>query len=188
MAGFFMVSPQASGQFFAAAMGGVAALSSAAAAQANPAAASSYAPKVGPALNIEAGYHLTDWFSVQAGYIWNQNPIESAELSAASFRQISREEQQHSMGADLMVFFRPRNNWVRPYLSAGPAWVRVASENRLGFRVAVGADLMWRRSGWGVRYSFSEMMTSNPFASALHPPASGGLMNFQNLFGVVKTF
>ena len=44
------------------------------------------------------------------------------------------------------------------------------------------------KSGWGVRYTFNETMSSNPFGAALSPPSSHGLMNFQNLVGVVKTF
>ena len=60
-------------------------------------------------------------------------------------------------------------------------------ENKLGLRVAVGADLMIG-SGWGVRYSFSEMLTANPLATNLQPPGQGKLMNFQNLFGFVKVF
>ena len=44
------------------------------------------------------------------------------------------------------------------------------------------------RAGWGLRYSFSETMSANPFAAALNPPAHNTLMNFQNLFGFVKVF
>ena len=51
----------------------------------------------------------------------------------------------------------------------------------------MGIDVSVRK-GLGVRYSFSEMMSSNPFAAKLNPPAGGSLMNFQNLFGVVKRF
>ena len=86
-----------------------------------------------------------------------------------------------------MLYFRARNSRIRPYLSAGPAWVRLLHEDKAGLRVAVGADLMIG-SGWGVRYSFSEMLTANPLATNLHPPGQPKLMNFQNLFGIVKVF
>ena len=42
--------------------------------------------------------------------------------------------------------------------------------------------------GIQVRYSFSEGMSSNPFSSRLSPPGSRGLMNFQNLVGLVYRF
>lgn len=86
-----------------------------------------------------------------------------------------------------MLYFRARNSRIRPYLSAGPAWVRLLHEDKRGLRVAVGADLMIG-SGWGVRYSFSEMLTANPLATNLHTPGQPKLMNFQNLFGFVKVF
>ena len=168
-------------------LGGFAALSGAAAAQASPAAAASYDAKVGAAFNFEAGYHLNDWFSGQAGYTWNRNWIVSSELTGGVLIQREAVRSQSAVGAEVLLYFRPRSSWVRPYLSAGPAWVRVLSENKPGLRVAVGADLMLK-SGWGFRYSFSEMMTANPFGAALHPAAGAKLMDFQNLFGVVKRF
>ena len=173
---------------FVAGLGGFAALSGAAAAQANPPTTSSYDPKLGAAFDVEAGYHFNDWISVQGGYIWNRNSIVTSELSGGGpLVQQRAVQSQGAACADVLLYFRPRSNWVRPYLSAGPAWVRVLSENKAGLRVAVGADLV-HKSGWGFRYSFSEMMTANPFGAALHPAAAPRLMNFQNLFGVIKQF
>ena len=168
-------------------MGGAAAISTAASEQASPPVASNYAAKVGPLTNVEFGYHIDNWFSVRVGYVWNQNQIVTSVLADSSLSRRSAVQVQQSVGTELMVYFRKRKDWVRPYLSAGPAWVHFSSANRLGLRVAVGADLM-SKSGWGFRYSFGEMMTGNPLAEQLTPRASGMLMNFQNLFGVVKTF
>ncbi len=174
-------------QVFVTGVGGSAALSNAAAASASPVSASNYDAKLGPALNFALGYHWTDWFSVQAGYIWNRNRIVTTAIAGSSFIQQQPSASQNAYGADLHLYFRPRASHIRPYLSAGPAWVRIAGQNKAGLRVAVGVDLM-SRSGWGLRYTFSEMISANPFAAALHPPAEGKLMNFQNLVGFIKTF
>lgn len=169
-------------------LGGVAALSGAAAAQSSPPATSSYDAKVGAAFNMEAGYHFNDWISVQAGYIWNRNQIVTTEFNGVALVQRSSRQSQHAVGGEMLLYFRPRSSWVRPYLSAGPAWVRMMSANERGLRVAVGADLIHQKSGWGFRYSFSEMITPNAFGAALRPSSGVPLMNFQNLFGVVKRF
>ena len=172
---------------FVTGLGGAAALSNAATATPSPPSASNYDSKVGPALNATIGYHANDWVSFQAGYIWNRNRIVTTSVSAATFSQTESTRGQHAVSGDLMLYFRARNSRIRPYLSAGPAWVRLLHEDKLGLRVAVGADLMIG-SGWGVRYSFSEMLTANPLATNLQPPGQPKLMNFQNLFGFVKVF
>lgn len=174
-------------QVFVTGLGGAAALSNGAAASQSPVSASNYDSKVGQALNLAAGYHINDWFSVQAGYLWNRNRIVTTEIAGAAFVQRQSIPSQNALGADLLLYFRPRSSRIRPYLSVGPDWVYVLSQSKLGFRVAVGVDLM-TRSGWGVRYTFSEMMSSNPFVQALTPPAKSKLMNFQNLVGIVKVF
>ena len=179
----------AQAQAYVTGLGGFATLSSAAAVRSSPPVVSSYDAKVGAALNFETGYHINDWFSGQAGYIWNRNRIVSSVLAASSGTLVQQDaiRSQHAVGADVLLYFRPRSSQIRPYLSAGPAWVRALSENKLGLRVAVGADLMLK-SGWGFRYSFSEMMTANSFGAALRPQATPKLMNFQNLFGIIKRF
>lgn len=177
----------ASAQAFVAGLGGAAALSNGAAASAQPVGASNYDSKVGPAFSFEGGYHFNDWISVQAGYIWNRNRVIATEVAGATYLQEQATRGQSAISGDLMLYFRARSSRVRPYLSAGPAWVHLLSQDKLGLRVAVGVDLM-ARSGWGFRYSFSEVASTNPLAAALRPPAGGKLMNFQNLFGVVKVF
>jgi hypothetical protein len=176
------------GQLFLTGMGGSAALSNAAGVSANPVSASNYDAKVGPALSISPGFHFNDWFSVQAFYIWNRNRIIANAFTGSQLVSNTTVQTQHALGADLLLYFRPRSSHIRPYLSVGPAWVHLWRENRPGYRVAVGTDLLSRRTGWGVRYTFSEMMSPNPFAAALSPPAKSRLMNFQNLVGIIKTF
>ena len=179
----------AQAQFFLTGLGGSAAVTNTAAASATPLpSASNYDAKLGRAASISPGYHINDWFSVQGVYIWNRNRITVSELSGGILRVSETMETQHALGADLMVYFRPRSSFLRPYLSAGPAIVHSLNQNRPGLRVAVGADLKLGKKGWGVRYTFSEMMSSNPYGMALHPPSAGRLMNFQNLVGVTKTF
>jgi hypothetical protein len=174
-------------QVFVAGLGGAAALSNGAAASAMPVSASNYDSKVGPAFNLEAGYHLNDWFSLQAGYIWNRNRIVSTEVNGAIYLQQKDTPSQHVLSGDLLLYFRPRSSAIRPYLSGGPAWLHVLAQDKPGLRVATGVDLAIR-SRLAFRYCFSEVLSPNPIGAALHPPAGGKLMNFQNLFGVVKIF
>ncbi len=194
-------APAVSGQLFVAGLAGVADLSGAAATRTNPPAASNYDPMIGLAWSVAAGYHWNDWLSGQAGYSGNRNRILSTAVAVASvtnpldgtsipgfaFQQQDVTQSQASVGADFMVYFRPRSSHLRPYVAVGPAWVRILSESKPGFHVAVGVDAM-SRSGWGFRYAFGETMTGNPLAQALRPPASRSLMNFQSLFGIVKRF
>ena len=151
-----------------------------------------YDPKNGAALNLAGGVHLNDWVSVQGSYIWNRNQVRLAEVTGSAFSQLTSETGQHALGADGLLYFRPRNSRIRPYLSLGPAAVRIRVGDtpvtwRPGLRTAVGIDLMLP-SRWGFRYSFSEMLTGNPFHEIVRPSGSRNLMNFQNLFGFVKYF
>ena len=143
----------AQAQAYVTGSGGFAALSNASAVRSSPPAVSSYDAKVGAALNFEAGYHINDWFSGQAGYIWNRNRIVSSTFGSGSGMLVQQDaiRSQHAVDAEVLLYFRPRSSQIRPYLSAGPAWVRALSENRLGLRVAVGADLMLK-SGWGFQH------------------------------------
>lgn len=174
-------------QVFVAGLAGTAALSGGSVIRAAPSAAANYDPTAGLAANIAVGYHFNDWVSAQAGYIWNRNLLTTSQLAGPVFSKSENIRTQHAVAFDAMLYFRPRASHFRPYLSAGPGVVSVLNERKAGLRVAVGIELLLRK-GWGVRYSFSEMMSANPFAAALNPPAGGKLMNFQNLFGVVKTF
>jgi hypothetical protein len=182
-----LVPGAAYSQVFVTGLGGAAALSNAASASANPISSANYNAFVGPAFNVAAGYHLNDWFSVQAFYIWNRNRVVTTQVASASFQQLESTRRQDAVGTDALLYFRPRRSRIRPYLSGGPAWVRVLSQNKMGFRTAVGVDVAMSH-GWQLRYTFSEMMTANPIAQSLNPPTKGLLMNYQNLVGFVKTF
>lgn len=175
------------------------------------AALSQYKPETGPALNVFLGRHFSDYLTVQANYIWNANDVSSTAVRFDTDSQAALHERrtssQHSFTADLLVYFRSRKSWIRPYLSAGAGVVHLKSEQKTleslsgtvavppktfsdtipGLRVAVGADLKLRR-GWKFRYSFSETINANPFSDRLSPPGQGSLKNFQNLFGLLKTF
>ena len=59
--------------------------------------------------------------------------------------------------------------------------------SRARLRVAVGMDVALA-GGWTARYSFSESVSGNPISAQLSPAAPRNLANFQNLFGVVRTF
>ena len=100
---------------------------------------------------------------------------------------------QHA--GDVLLYFRERSSRFRPYLSAGVGAVWVMSDDSsVSFtdtipvlRVAVGIDVEVG-SRWQVRYSFSEGISPNPFTERLSPPGERGLMNFQNLVGLIYHF
>jgi hypothetical protein len=194
--------------YFVTGLGGFAILSPAGTTDFRESAVTSgYRPEMGPAYNVGAGRHFGDWFSVQANYIWNRNTVFLTGTADSSFVEQRNRISHQQFVLDGMVYFRPRTSRIRPYLSVGTGGVRAqrtleevtalrlpiaqpvsnALEWYAGIRVAVGIDLMWR-DGWGFRYSFSETVSPNLAGRSLVPPASAGLMNFQNLFGFVKYF
>jgi opacity protein-like surface antigen len=170
-------------------------------------AAGAYKPENGIAVNVMAGWHLNGFFSVQANYVHNANDLAITRIAGDAAFEQARHSHQDALIGDALVYFRNRRSWVRPYLSAGVGAVHLSSRatalrsssgslplppdefsaTHLAFRVAVGIDVLLR-DGWGLRYSFSETMSGNPFSQQLAPPGKRGLANFQNLFGVVKYF
>ena len=168
-----------------------------------------YKPENGPALNLLAGVHVNDYFSVQGNYIWNRNTLtlSSVRSANAEFFEERRRSVQHGFIADGLLYFRNRESWARPYLSAGLGLVRFESSDptllasggaparppalfmttNSALRVAVGID-MGSVNEWSFRYSFSETLTGNPVSAQLSPPAQRNLANFQNLFGAIKSF
>lgn len=173
-------------------------------------AVSMYKPENGPSVNLLLGAHLREFVSVQANYIWNRNDMTlfSALATGESnrFYQQPRTSSQHALVGDVLVYFRERASRVRPYLSGGLGVVRLESardgtpidaglsapapsftSTDIMLRVAVGVDVPVGQ-GWGIRYSFSESIGPNPISSQLDPPGTRGLMNFQNLVGVIRAF
>jgi hypothetical protein len=170
-----------------------------------------YKPQTGAAFTLFVGRHLSDYFSIQANYIWNTNDLTLTSASFSPMGEVSYQEtrgsSQFSFIGDALVYFRNRRSWIRPYLSAGAGITHLSSHqhrivsligpaslpaeqftaNNLALRVAVGADLTLHH-GWWFRYSFSETLTSNSISQHLTPPGQGNLKDFQNLFGLLKTF
>jgi hypothetical protein len=95
----------------------------------------------------------------------------------------------------VLLYFRPREFWVRPFLSVGTGVTHLAvdgspggfSATRPALHTAVGIDLKGAR-GWRFRYSFAETISGNPISRQLAPPASRRLAAFRNLFGFAKYF
>ncbi len=54
-------------------------------------------------------------------------------------------------------------------------------------RTAVGLDVRMAPA-WYFRYTFGENISHNPVSAELSPPGRRLLKNFQNLFGVYRTF
>lgn len=174
------------------------------------AATSLYEPANGLAVNVFAGVHLAQYFSVQANWIWNQNDLTlfSSFLTSqgGGFYEQRRHSHQHAVVLDGLIYFRRLDSIIRPYLGTGISLVHFSSSDaaatsehglaapggdiastRVGLRSHVGID--WRLSRrLNFRYSFSEMISGNPISPSLTPPGRRGLMNFQNLFGFVSRF
>lgn len=170
---------------------------------------SAYSPQNGGALDVFAGVHLRNYFSIQADYIWNQNELllSSASSTSNTFYQQARASSQHAAVFNFLIYFRRRSSRIRPYLGTGGGILHLSSkENRLLrsggtpavppatfsairplFRSHVGIDFrLIRRLDF--RYSFSESLSKNDISKYLSPPAARRLANFQNLFGFVVRF
>jgi hypothetical protein len=169
-----------------------------------------YKPENGPALNVFVGSHFHEYLTVQGNYVWNRNDVTLTSVrttdTGPSFYDARRASSQHAVIGDLLLYFRERRSAIRPYLSAGVGVVRFQTTARGGdsvrnatlppatsvathalLRVAVGLDASLG-GHWGARYSFSESLSSNPISAQLSPPGQRSLANFQNLFGVVRSF
>lgn len=208
-----MPLPIRAGNFYAGALGGLATLSGDGRSILSPSSSqvSLYKPENGPAMNLFAGWDISDYVSLQGNYVWNRSDLTLVSSGFGSKGPFSyqefRESQQSSFLGDLLVYFRKQDSRVRPYLSGGTGVVKLRSSEgslrdligtpglpphtfssaNVGLRVAVGMDVRLRK-GWAFRYSFSETMSHNPISDELSPPGQRGLKNFQNLFGFVKHF
>ena len=174
------------------------------------AAVSLYKPENGLALNVFAGLHIAQYFSVQTNWMWNRNDITLVSSlttpQGGGFYEQRRHSRQHAVVFDGLVYFRRLDSAVRPYLGTGLSVLHFSSggavassahglvppsgeiaSTRIGVRSHVGIDLRLSRHV-SFRYSFSETISRNPISPALTPPAPRGLANFQNLFGFVGRF
>jgi hypothetical protein len=174
------------------------------------AAVSLYAPTNGLALNVFGGIHLAEYFSVQANWMWNRNDIELVSSlttpQGGGYYEQRRHSGQHAFVLDGLIYFRRRDSAIRPYLGTGLSLLHFSSRDvvssssqgltaptadiastHVGLRSHVGID-MRVSPRVSFRYSFSETISANPISPSLTPPGERGLMNFQNLFGLVAKF
>jgi hypothetical protein len=200
--------------YYAGALGGVSTISADARSSfaSGVASVSQYKPENGPLLNLFAGVDLNDYLSLQGNYLWNRNQVTMVSVSApeqgiATSYEQTRTTRQHGVFGDLLVYFRGRRSWVRPYLSAGvgvdflrseakqlrsfsgspvlpPAEFRAATA---GFRSAVGIDVALA-GRLQFRYSFAETIQGNEISRRLSPPGRRHMAVYQNLFGFVVRF
>jgi outer membrane protein W len=174
------------------------------------AALSLYKPENGLAVNVFAGAHIAQYFSIQANWMWNRNDVTLVSSLVTpqdgGFYEQRRRSRQDAVVLDALIYFRRLDSVLRPYLGTGVSWLRFSSNDvvsssahglapptgkitstRIGLRSHVGIDLRLSRH-ISFRYSFSETISSNPISPWLTPPASRRLANFQNLFGFVSRF
>ena len=196
-------------RIFTGALFGVSALSADARAitTSNSAAVSQYDPQNGPALNVFAGIHVAQYFSIQANWMWNRNDLtlvsSLAGPNSSAFYDQRRDSRQHAVVLDGLIYFRRLDSAIRPYLGTGISVLHFSSEEigvhaaqgltppagtiastHIGLRSHVGIDFRISRLV-AFRYSFSETISGNPIGPALTPQGRRPLMNFQNLFGFV---
>jgi outer membrane protein with beta-barrel domain len=199
-------------RMFAGALYGVSALSADARSEiiGSTAAVSLYEPENGPALNVFAGIHIAQYFSVQADWMWNSNDLTLTSSfstpQAGAFYEQHRDSDQHAVVLDGLIYFRRLDSTIRPYLGTGLSVLHFSSNEitasaaqglpapsgrmastHIGLRSHVGIDFKLSRR-LTFRYSFSETISANPISPALTPQGRRGLMNFQNLFGFVGLF
>ena len=174
------------------------------------AALSLYKPENGLALNLFAGVHLAQYFSIQGNWMWNRNDLTLVSSfvtpDGGGFYEQRRHSHQHAVVLDGLLYFRRLDSAIRPYLGTGISLLHFSSgdvvsslvrgltpptreiaSTRVGLRSHVGIDVRLS-SRIGFRYSFSETISANPISPSLMPPAPRRLANFQNLFGLVSRF
>jgi hypothetical protein len=203
----------AQGSFYVGALGGLATLSGdgRSVITSSSAATSLYDPKNGGAASLFWGFHVWKYVSLQGNYIWNRNSLTLVSSlstpAGVSFYQQPISSTENALIVDALVYFRPRGDRIRPYLSQGGGLVHVssgangsailsgsglappghASSTFPGSRTAVGLDVRVARALY-FRYTFGENISHNPVSALLSPPGQRLLKNFQNLFGVYRTF
>lgn len=170
-------------------------------------AVSSYKPENGPAAAGFAGYHFNNWFSLQGLYFWQRNDIAFDALSPTGRYHQQRGSTQQAVFADFLIYFRPRTSRLRPWLATGGGLLHITSNvlstplqtgdialppehfsgTEPAIRSSVGIDVPIG-AGWGLRYSFGETISRNPFSKQLLPPGERSLASFQNLVGLMKSF
>ena len=206
------VTAQDEPRIFAGALYGVSALSADARSEitGSTAAVSLYEPRNGPALNVFAGVHIAQYFSVQANWMWNSNDLTLTSSfttpQTGAFYEQHRDSRQHAVVLDGLIYFRRVDSAIRPYLGTGLSVLHFSSDEitpasaqglpapsgriastHIGLRSHVGIDFRLSRR-LAFRYSFSETISANPISPSLTPQGRRGLMNFQNLFGFVGRF
>src|SRR5687767_15164191 len=152
---------------------------------ATEAATSQYKPENGFAINLFAGAHVAQYFSVQGNYMWNRNDLTLVSSfvtpQGGGFYEQRRTSAQHVVVADALVYFRRRDSRVRPYLGTGlaivsfdaavidsttsglPAPTGEMTSTHAALRSHVGIDIVLS-ARTAFRYSFSETIGGNPIS------------------------
>jgi hypothetical protein len=174
-----------------------------------PMRTSAYKPENGPTILLFGGRHFGNYFSAQVSYGWNRNHVllSGSDVTSASSFDLPVRVTLHTVVAEAIAYFRPRESRLRPYLSAGPGIVRTRTGPRGGarvrgapvlpsdrldslspaWRVAVGIDFRVHQR-LNLRYSFGETIQRNTLSRALDPRGERNLANFENWWGLARKF
>ena len=100
------------------------------------AALSLYKPENGLAVNLFAGAHLAEYFSVQANWMWNRNDVTLVSSfvtpHGGGFYEQRRHSRQHAVVVDGLVYFRRRDSRFVPYLGTGLSLLHFSSDDVAG--------------------------------------------------------
>jgi hypothetical protein len=202
----------AQSKIYLGALGGLATLSGDGSSVVSPTsvATSLYDPKNGPVASVFGGIHLFSYVSLQGNYIWNGNDLlllsSLSNPTTFSFYQQPVSSTQNAFIGDVLVYFRKWGKRIRPYVSEGGGFVHIhdavngstlsfgnlplpsaTRSTSLTLRTAVGLDVRLHPA-WYFRYTFGENISHNPVSAQLSPPGQRLLKNFQNLWGIYRTF
>ncbi len=90
-----------------------------------------YKPQNGIAAAAAGGAHLTRFVSVQGSYFYNRNRLQFFQFEqqggALASSEVRTHAQSHTGFGELLLYVRPRDNWLRPYLSAGAGVMRLTA-------------------------------------------------------------
>ena len=162
------------------AIGGISTLSADAGSKLSPQglSSSSYSPANGGALNVFAGVHLHDYFSLQANYIWNQNDLLLSSSLTGSDTFYEEARKVHSRcscsisccisGDDAAAYALSR--YLNAPRRAKHQWFRRDRRGLIGIRIPSGAHALTNTCCGCMRRNWAQIVST--FVSNASPENS----------------